>query len=642
MAAGPPRLGSEERTQRPPTVAPIDRVIVYSDRARVFRVAQLDAERGGQVVRFPRLPPNVIESSVRVSAQGARVRRAEASVVETEAITIADVRTKLEAFEQALDKRAALVDQQRLIRSEIEMLRSIQPAAFVPEAERDGRPLVGVTPSTWLASARFLVSRADRGRRQLETLQKTLRPIDSDLDRRRRELQAVNLYGDPRRYTEVFAVIETTKAGRVTLTLEYTVPGPTWHPIYDLQYAPNDAKLSVFTAAVVRQQTGEDWSNAELSFSTGLPSESIALPELLTWTLGEARDFMPQVRPARPAPTPAPMAPPLRPEPGPSDDLIALREQFNAALGERDRRTATGDLVKKERRRRRKDKSAVRQPRPPASPMAEEPAPTIATESVDAEEIIVTGSRTSASRSRKRRRESVKYAQKALALSQADAPDLLRRLASSTPAAMTRGIEYMYVAPTRTTVSSDNRSLKVPVSVERFETQGFYQATPGLSKTAYLRARLVNQSTRPMLAGQTNIFVNGRFIGQGQVRTTAPQKQVEFGLGADEQIKVVRNVMPQTREEGVFSKDTITRYRVLIEAANYHRRPINLEIVEPLPKSTKDDIEIKVVSMKPAPVGKPDAHGIARFSLNLAPGARQTIELVYEIERPADFELRQR
>ena len=647
VAAAPPaaRLGSTERTQTPPLQAPIDRVVVYSNRAQVVRTTTIRLKKGANVFRFERLPPSVLDESVRVSATGARVLRAEVSTIETEGVAIAAVQAQLDDMEALRRQRRVLIDAQRIESTSLELLQSLQPAAFVPEQDRNGRALAAVSPAAWLATSKFFQKRAETARRQLATLEQRRRPLDTKIDELRRKLARVRLSGDARRYTEVFAVVESAVAKSSVLSLAYDIAGPSWQPVYDLHYDPSGGRLAVYTGAIVRQQTGEDWTDARLTFSTGVPDKNIAVPELLTWTLGEERDFMPQVRPARRPPPPAVMAPPEPLLDGPSEALLALRDQYAAAM-----QSAPGAKVKTPvpppapRPTRESGRSVRRKPAPKSRTRtteryAEAVERVTPASGDDVEELRIEGS-ISSWRS-KRRRRGPSLTTRAFALSQAVAPDRLAGLARSTPAVMTGGREFLYAAPTRTAIPSDGQPIKVAVAVERFDTEGFHESTPGVSTTAYLRARLTNRSTRPMLAGPTNIFVGGRFIGQGKVKTTAPQKQIEFGLGADESIKLVRKVMPSTREEGVFSKHSVTKYRVVIQAANYHRRPVRLEVLEPIPKSKKDDIEIKVLSMNPKPTKGPDASGIVRFQLDLTAGATRTIEIVYEIDRPADFELRQ-
>ena len=74
------------------------------------------------------------------------------------------------------------------------------------------------------------------------------------------------------------------------------MPGARWKPAYDLHFASARGQIRVETAAVVEQATGEDWTDATLLLSTAMPGRGIDLPELLTWTLGERSEFVPQLR----------------------------------------------------------------------------------------------------------------------------------------------------------------------------------------------------------------------------------------------------------------------------------------------------------------------------------------------------------
>ena len=506
-----------------------------------------------------------------------------------------------------------------------------------PEADRDGRARPRPIVDAWLTTSAFFVARADACRSRLARLQAELRPVDQRIADLKTTLHEANGRLAPRRFTEVFMVVDQRNAGTARLSVSYSVAGPTWSPVYDLHYDPKASKLEVYAAALVRQQTGERWTNAKLVFSTGIPDVSIALPKLLTWTLGERDDFTPTVRPAASSRTPPSYpAPQLRRAP-PSEDLLALQRRLSEAIG------APGRLVRElERTKKTRPKT---KPRPaPARQLqryaATPAAPVVESIEDEADEVVVTGAQASSTSARRAGRRA--YARKSLPLTQATLPKKLAGLGPTTPAALAAGVEYLYEAPARFDIASNQQPIRVPIGVERFDTEAFHQATPGLATTAYLRVRLTNRSSRPMLAGPTQIFVGDRFIGEGRVNTVFPKKQVEFGLGADENIKLKRRIVPDTREEGVFTTHQITRYRTVIEAANYHRRPVRLKVLEPVPKSRKDDIEIKILSLKPQPAGRPTADNVYSFVLDLAPGATEKIEIIYEIDRPKSLRLRQR
>ena len=83
--------------------APIRRVTVYGDQARVTREAAVPAGRGVIALRLPDLPGAVALDSLRVEAPGARVLRVEANPVERSRASIDQVEARLDALEKLLD-----------------------------------------------------------------------------------------------------------------------------------------------------------------------------------------------------------------------------------------------------------------------------------------------------------------------------------------------------------------------------------------------------------------------------------------------------------------------------------------------------------------------------------------------------------
>ena len=50
---------------------------------------------------------------------------------------------------------------------------------------------------------------------------------------------------------------------------------------------------------------------------------------------------------------------------------------------------------------------------------------------------------------------------------------------------------------------------------------------------------------------------------------------------------------------------------------------------------------MKLLGVQPAATGAPDADGVVRWRVELAPGATQTFKLRYRITRPKDWQLYQ-
>jgi hypothetical protein len=605
--------------------------------------------------RLPDLPGGVLLDTVRVSAKGARVIRAEASPVERELVSIDQVKGSIEELEKVADQIRELEQQLALERRELERIESIHPAPPVEEKDRDGRKPLQVSTDSWFEAIQFLTGRdvAARARIQKAELEK------SKLEERRnelaREIESKNLGAFTDVRVEVFVALDSPAAKRLELELEYFIAGARWKPAYDLRF-DGDGKLLVETVAMVQQATGEDWFDVALLLSTAIPGQGIDLPELLTWTLGESRDFLPQARRATAPPQEQRFAPP-QPRPTRAEErrrieIELLRSRFAQATG---RAPAT---VKDEENVAYRKKNVVSfddvtiegelaQPegsylleRKPAEPRA--PAPLAQAErriSVAKEEIVVTGSaQVDAYDARSSRSDS--WVTKSLPLFEAP-PATIAFSDPYLPAVTAGGLDYVYEAPTRATIPSKAEDRRIPLAAQTFQAETIYEATPSLDTTAYVKAKVKNGSGRPLLRGPTSIFVGGEFVGQGEIQTTGPGGEIGFPLGADENIRLVRNVVPSTKREGFISKDDVTTYAVELQIGNYKKRPITIEVIDQIPKTSHEDVEVKLLSTSPAPLEAPDADGVMRWRITIPPNQTKKIEFSYTIGRPADWQLYQ-
>ena len=77
--------------------------------------------------------------------------------------------------------------------------------------------------------------------------------------------------------------LEMEKAGDCSLLLDYIVSNASWRPSYDIRIDEVGDPVKIFRKSTVRQNTGTDWKNIKLSFSTGNPMEQQELPELYPW-----------------------------------------------------------------------------------------------------------------------------------------------------------------------------------------------------------------------------------------------------------------------------------------------------------------------------------------------------------------------
>ena len=553
-------------------------------------------------------------------------------------------------------------------------MRGLSPARPVPEDKREGRKNLIVDVASWGKALDFIAQRTNAARARALEADTQRSELVKERDRLFAEVSKLNRGGFSDRVVEVVAILDVHRAGAgaADVELEYFVPGARWKPAYDLHFAPARGQLRVETAAVVEQASGEDWTDAALSFSTAIPGRGIDLPELLTWTLGERSEFVPQLRPRKPPAVepPLPAPPPRSANTARALDEQLLRQRLASVSSVAGKRDASGDVALVGSKRQVDypadgNSAAVEQPAPAPPP----PAPMMA----PAPRRKVSMSRSSYEAAPSR--SAAPAAAPAMDYGQAEEAASLPMSTSSAvasvstgsstslplalyesgparrgaafsdpylPAVSAGGLDYVYQAPTSATIPSSGKQVRIPLAAQTFPAAAFHEATPALATTAFLRARVRNDGKRPLLRGPATIFGDGELVGVGEIQTTGAGGNIEFPLGADQDVRLVRQVVPTTKTTGVIMKSDETTYDVQIQVANYKKQKVTVEIADQVPRSQRDKVAVKLLTTQPAAQGAPDADGVVRWRVELAPGATQTLRLVYQITRPKNWQLHQR
>jgi uncharacterized protein (TIGR02231 family) len=210
------------------------------------------------------------------------------------------------------------------------------------------------------------------------------------------------------------------------------------------------------------------------------------------------------------------------------------------------------------------------------------------------------------------------------------------------PAVSAGGLDHVYQSPTPGTIPSTGTQIRIPLASQTFQAGVYYEATPALAATAFLRARVRNDGKLPLLRGPANIFGDGELVGVGEIKTTGPGGDIELPLGADQDIRLVRQIVPSTKTTGLILKSEETTYDVQIQIGNYKKQPVRIDVADQVPASRRDQVQVKLLATDPAPQAAPDADGVVHWRVELAPGATRTIRLRYQIVRPKGWVLFQR
>ncbi len=272
----------------------VSAVTVYPDRARVTRSGVVTLEPGLCRLEVSELPQRLTPDSVRASGRaaaplrllGVDVRRD--FYVEAPAERVRELQQQVEALQdelQAVDAQTALIERER------EAMEALTGQA---EIYARGLAYGKTTISDQMACFDALRERAEDHNAERLALEARRRDLKRQLMKQQQELDQLRGAGKRERYTALIEV-DASQACEMTLELTYLVSGAGWSPLYDARLP--DARLvddgdaptlELGYLAQVRQQTGEDWPDIQLTLSTARPALAETLPELDPWYVGPA------------------------------------------------------------------------------------------------------------------------------------------------------------------------------------------------------------------------------------------------------------------------------------------------------------------------------------------------------------------
>jgi uncharacterized protein (TIGR02231 family) len=215
----------------------------------------------------------------------------------------------------------------------------------------------------------------------------------------------------------------------------------------------------------------------------------------------------------------------------------------------------------------------------------------------------------------------------------------------------------------KTTVQSDSKDHKVCIALLELSPRFRYFATPALEAKAYLQVQAVNTSAFTLLKSESvAVFFDGSFVCSTHIKGISPGESFSVFLGADAAVKVEHKLLKKSSNEGAAGsflqskKDSKLVYEYLTLVHNTKGTPIEISVVELLPRSTDEKIVVDVV--EPAVLTAASAEGVAAhtgegqlklgsamknkitnnvvFSRALAPMQKIDIAFSYSVQWPHD------
>jgi uncharacterized protein (TIGR02231 family) len=268
----------------------IREVTVYSDRARVTREAKVKLSTTAADYAFEHLPGWIDEESIR------------AAITPVNAGSIIDVQVKKQflaqssdetirkakaAVSEMSDKIGALNDELKILgeqRKQIEATRVFSMSKLPKDAA-----IRKIDMEDYKRVVDFITSSLREIAASRRDVNKKLRELQPELNAQQRNLNELNSLTQLEEVRILVTVVGAREKNAI-LSLTYMLPGATWEPAHELRAkGARPQNVLISSSAIVTQTTGEDWSSADIYFSTQSPTETIKIPEMDALLIGNGR-----------------------------------------------------------------------------------------------------------------------------------------------------------------------------------------------------------------------------------------------------------------------------------------------------------------------------------------------------------------
>ncbi|HEY2785453.1 MAG TPA: mucoidy inhibitor MuiA family protein [Fimbriiglobus sp.] len=358
--------------------------------------------------------------------------------------------------------------------------------------------------------------------------------------------------GPARTERDAIIVIDKTKAGPVSLRLNYLVADAAWRPQYKLRAGikANDP-VTVEYLAGVSQKTGEDWNGVSITLSTAQPLLNASPPDLRALELAIGGSGGTLV---------AGQMPPSNLPAGPGG--------FGGMQGGGGRGGATmpsrTSLLKDLAERSKALKGQ-------------------AVQNFNSSQAEAGG----------------RYANDAAAIDQYR--DLLltkeELQAGDQLAGGFVGDEPSVAYALKTKMALPSRNDEQVLEIGRLDLAAkfYYKAVPVLSPNVYRIADLTNTTEMVFLAGEATMYIGTDFVGQTKMPLVAVGKPFTVGFGVDPQLQVTRKLIDKTRTTQGGNQVLKFDYRILL--SSYKTTPVDVQVWDRMPHA--EAAQAIAVSMTP-------------------------------------------
>lgn len=182
------------------------------------------------------------------------------------------------------------------------------------------------------------------------------------------------------------------------------------------------------------------------------------------------------------------------------------------------------------------------------------------------------------------------------------------------------------------TIPSDGQQHLVAIKKYDVPATYRYYAVPKMDKDAFLQAQITNWEDLNLLPGQTNIFYEGTYVGQGYMDVRNVKDTMTISLGRDKKIVVKREQDKKLRSVKTIGSNVRETFAYTVTIRNTRKEAVHLMVQDQQPVSNDKDIVLEDRNTDGAEYD--ETTGMMKWAVTLAPNETKKISFGYTVKYP--------
>ena len=200
------------------------------------------------------------------------------------------------------------------------------------------------------------------------------------------------------------------------------------------------------------------------------------------------------------------------------------------------------------------------------------------------------------------------------------------------------GANLSYSLSSRADVPGNNDPRKVVIASFNLKPNFDYVTAPKIEPVCFRRAKVKNESAYSMLKGSAQLFEGDDYLGATMLEFVAPNQEFELALGADERLRVERELTLRYVDKNFMGDKRQIRYGYKIEVENLRDKPQTIFVRDHIPVPRDEPIKVKLEAHEPKASEQSDLNQL-EWKITLNANSKQVIKYEFSVEHPRTMDV---